>query len=263
MDRGEFLRITTGFPVKNGSQAGYGLILRNPFGSVATVIILLLFLAMILFSFRKSRKPVAADYRQAFNTIPPQRDDELTRRIQARDPAFARERFLEWAGQVFVRLQQAWTERDCKLARSFESEEIFALHRAQIESYIKSGTINVMENVCVIESYLCDYKADDKFEYLTVFMNTRYSDYVVKEDTKKIIRGDPGRTDQVQYTLKFMRALSAMTTGLSNKSTVYCPNCGAPIQFNESGRCEACSTIATGDCDWVLCELDDLSCCTG
>jgi len=224
-----------------------------------TVVVVLILIALIAYNFRRSHRIINAGS-QPYETIPRQRDDEISGAIRAHDPDFSRERFLSWAEQVFVQLQQAWTERDWKKARPFESEELFNLHKSQLDSYIKSGTINIMDNVCVNESFLCDYAKEDKFEFLTVFMNTRYNDYVVKEDTKAVVKGDPNRTYSVQYKLKFMRSLGVVTTGMSNASTVKCPNCGAPVDVNAAGQCAYCGTVITnGEHDWVLCNLDDIN----
>lgn len=236
----------------HGGSGGSGSI-----GGIITIIVIVVIVALIINGFRKSGGA-------NFNPAPAQpvtpRDDEIAARIKEHDPEFSRERFLSFAEQVFVQLQQAWTERDWKKARPFESQELFNMHKSQLDEYIRNGTINIMENVCVNESYLCDYAAEEKFEFLTVFMNTRYNDYIVKEDTKEVIKGDPNRTYNVQYKLKFMRTIGVKTSDLSNKSTVQCPNCGAPVDVNESGKCAYCGTIITnGDHDWVLCNMDDVN----
>lgn len=237
----------------SGGSGGFGSI-----GAVITVIVIIVVVALVIKGIRQ------ANGGANFNPAPAQpvtpRDDEITAKIKEHDPQFSRERFLSFAEQVFVQLQQAWTERDWKKARPFESQELFNLHKSQLDEYIRNGTINIMENVCVNESYLCDYAAEEKFEFLTVFMNTRYNDYIVKEDTKEVIKGDLNRTYNVQYKLKFMRTIGVKTSEMSNKSTVQCPNCGAPVNVNESGQCAYCGTIITnGEHDWVLCNMDDVN----
>lgn len=226
-------------------------------GWITTLIVIAVVVLFVVNGMRRSR---GGAYRRP-EAPPPAapRDEEITRMIREHDPDFSRERFLSWAEQVFVQLQQAWTERDWKKARPFESEEIFNLHKSQLDEYIRDGTINVMENVCVNESFLCDYAAEDKYEFLTVFMNTRYNDYVVREDTREVVRGDRDRTYNVRYKLKFMRSLGVKTGDMSNKSTVKCPNCGAPVDVNAAGQCAYCGTVITnGEHDWVLCNMDDV-----
>lgn len=228
-------------------------------GGFITLIVIIIVIALIVRGIRSAGGGGIPYTGQNSGPAPAPRDDEIVRLIHAHDPNFSKEKFLSWAEQVFVQLQQAWTERDWKKARPFESSELFNLHKSQLDEYIRNGTINIMENVCVNESFLCDYAAEEKYEFLTVFMNTRYNDYVVKEDTKQVLKGDPNRTYNVQYKLKFMRTKGVTTSEMSNKSTVQCPNCGAPVDVNESGECAYCGTVITnGEHDWVLCNMDDV-----
>lgn len=228
-------------------------------GGFIILIIIIAFIALIVYGAIKSKGTGSSNMGQPSGPAPVSRDEEITASIRAHDPNFSKEKFLSWSEQVFVQLQQAWTERDWKKARPFESAELFNLHKSQLDEYIRNGTINIMENVCVNESFLCDYAAEEKYEFLTVFMNTRYNDYIVKEDTKAVLKGDPNRTYNVQYKLKFMRSIGVVTSEMSNKSTVQCPNCGAPVDVSETGECAYCGTIITnGEHDWVLCNMDDV-----
>lgn len=224
-------------------------------GFIAAVVIIIV-IALIFYGITKSRVPNSSNrYHQPI--VP--RSEEIAKKIKEHDPDFSSERFLSWAEQVFVQLQQAWTERDWKKARPFESEELFNLHKSQLDEFIRNGTINIMENVCVNESFLCDYAVEDKYEFLAVFINTRYNDYIIKEDTKQVIRGNRDRTYNVQYKLKFMRSIGVKTDKFSNKSTMKCPNCGAPVDVNAAGQCAYCGTVITnGEHDWVLCNMDDI-----
>ena len=58
---------------------------------------------------------------------------EQVRRI---DPNFSSDKFLSWAREVFLKIQQAWTDRDWKVIRPFESNELFSQHSAQLQEYI-------------------------------------------------------------------------------------------------------------------------------
>jgi hypothetical protein len=251
---------TTGGGYSGGGMGGF-FFLGGLGGGGITGIVVIIIIAIIIFYIRKKGMGMGAgSFSQPAAPIVQPRDNEIIQSIKEHDPEFSSERFLSWAEQVFVQLQYAWTERDWKKARPFESEELFNLHKMQLDEFIRNGTINVMENVCVNESFLCDYAAEDKYEFLTVFMNTRYNDYIIKEDTKKVIKGDPKKEYNVQYKLKFKRSLGVQTGEMSNKSTTKCPNCGAPVDVNAAGQCAYCGTVITdGEHDWVLCNMDDVA----
>lgn len=232
-------------------------------GDIIGIIILVIIIALFIY-FRSRR---SGGFNPKFRDPQPDRPNEsvpggqpeIVRRVTENDPDFSAERFLSWSKQVFVQLQEAWTERDWKKARPFEAEELFNLHKSQLEDYIRNGTINIMENVCANDAYLCDYTKDSKFEYLSVMMDTRYNDYIIKEDTREVIKGDPKKTYFVKYKLKFKRTIGVHTGENSNASTTKCPNCGAPVDVNAAGQCAYCGTVITnGSHDWVLNDLEDI-----
>ncbi len=238
-----------------GGSGGFG------FGTVGIIILVVLYIIYAqnkkkggsgggdeIFEQSTSQPPVATDS-----------EEHILSQIREHDPDFDSERFLTWSKQVFVQLQQAWEERDWKKARPFESEPLFVQHKTQLDEFIKNHTINKMENVCVNDAYFYAYKTEGKYEYLTVYLNTSYSDYIVDEETGKVVKGDPKTTYEVKYLAKFMRTLGVTTGQNSNASTTKCPNCGAPVDVNAAGECAYCGTVITnGDHDWVLSNLDDI-----
>lgn len=62
---------------------------------------------------------------------------EILCAIQETDPQFNRQNFVEWSKMVFVTLQAAWTARDWNRVRSFESEDLFRMHKTQLQEYIR------------------------------------------------------------------------------------------------------------------------------
>ena len=48
------------------------------------------------------------------------------------DPLFSKDKFLAWAKEVFITLQNAWTARDWSKIRPFEKEELFRQHEMQL-----------------------------------------------------------------------------------------------------------------------------------
>jgi hypothetical protein len=233
----------------------------SPMGVVGTIFVIII--VIIVFAVRKGKGSGTggSDSAGSLNVPPlnPISQDDIISQIMEHDPNFASEKFLSWSKQVFVQLQEAWQERNWKKVRPFESEELFNLHKGQLDEFIKNGTINMMENVCVNEAYLYDYKTEGEYEYLTVFMQTSYNDYIIREDTKQVVKGDPNTRYDINYRARFMRSLGVTTSENSNASTTKCPNCGAPVDDNAAGQCAYCDTVITnGQHDWVLCNLDDV-----
>lgn len=183
--------------------------------------------------------------------------EAVAAQIQAIDQYFSVDKFNAWVREVFLKLQQAWTERDWKIIRPFESEELFAQHNQQLEEYIRNNKINVVEKIGIKSCKLISFAEDGDKEVLKVRLNAVMRDYVIDATTRKVLESDPNKDWYMTYILTFNRKKGVKTQeGLSNKSTTNCPNCGAPTQITSAGQCEYCgSIITTGEHDWVLSDL--------
>lgn len=180
--------------------------------------------------------------------------------IRKNDANFSVGKFLGWSEEVFMTIQQAWTTRDWEKIRPFEKEELYRKHQLQLQEYINSGTINIVERINVNQTYLYKYVRDNEYEYLTVYLQARMNDYIVDENTKQVVRGSRDKEYHNKYLLTFTRKTGVLTdAATSNMSTHKCPHCAAPLAITSAGKCEYCDTIVTtGEHDWVLSDLDSI-----
>lgn len=180
--------------------------------------------------------------------------------IKKYDVNFDTLNFLGWAEEVFITIQQAWTERSWGKIRPFEKEELYRKHQLQLQEYITNKTINVVERVNVNETYLYKYKREAEYEHLSVYLQARMNDYVIDENTREVVKGDKNREYHIKYYLTFTRKIGVLTNASTNTlNTHQCPNCGAPLKMTSSGMCEYCSNIVTtGEYNWVLSDLDSI-----
>ena len=185
---------------------------------------------------------------------------QVAEEIRKIDPNFSEDKFIGWAREVFVKIQQAWSDRDWKLIRPFESETLFSQHSAQLNEYIKNNKINKIEKINVNYCTLRDFRVDGDKEVLTVELHAIMRDYVVDATTNKVLESDPNKDWHMNYLMTFNRKVGVKTEkGVSNKSTTNCPNCGAPTEITSAGQCEYCkSVITTGEHDWVLSDITSI-----
>lgn len=176
------------------------------------------------------------------------------------DPNFSTDAFISWAKEVFIRIQQAWTEQNWKIIRPFESNELFNQHNNQLQEYIRQNKINVVEKINVSNAGLKEFRIDGDKEVLVLELHAIMRDYVIDKKTKNVIEGDKNRDWHMKYLMTFIRKKGVQTkVGTSNKSTTNCPNCGAPTEITSSGQCEYCdSVITTGEHDWVLSDIHSI-----
>ena len=178
-------------------------------------------------------------------------------KLQAEDPFFNADKFEAWANEVFMNLQRAWSTKDWKIIRPFESEELFREHSQQLQEYIDNGTTNIIGRVGIKQTEIIDYSRDEKCEYITAQLYVTHLDYIKEDATGKIITGDQNKLWDMLYEMKFMRTLGTKTpeAGIGEMNITNCPNCGAPTEVTSAGECEYChSVITTGAYNWVLVE---------
>lgn len=185
---------------------------------------------------------------------------EVLRKIQEIDPMFSEEEFIAWSKDLFVKLQNKWMERNWEEIRYFETNELFEQHKNQIQGYINKKQINMLERICVNYANLYNFKQVGDKDVLEIALNSSMVDYIIDEETKKVLMGNTTTRRTRTYKLTFIRKTGIKTKpGESKVNTTNCPNCGAPTQITSSGKCEYCgSVITTGEFNWVLSNLEPL-----
>jgi predicted lipid-binding transport protein (Tim44 family) len=180
--------------------------------------------------------------------------------LRERDPDFSEDLFISRINNMFIQLQEAWQAKDWKKVRPFESDELFNQHARQLQELIDSHTTNVVDDIGILRTEISDYHDNGATESLDVYMRCRYKDYIVDDNTGKVVEGDPNREYFMEYELVMSRKKGVATRLAQNTVVSTCPNCGANVSINASGECEYCnSVVSNGDFDWVLTRLVVLS----
>ena len=202
---------------------------------------------------------ITSNYSESFNQIV-DNTISVSEQIRQIDPEFSSDNFLAWSREVFLKIQQAWTDRNWKVIRPFESNELFNIHNSQLNEYIKNHKINVVEKINISNATLREFRQDGDKEVLVVELHAVMRDYVIDEKTKKVLESNPNKDWYMKYLMTFNRKKGVLTkAGTSSKSTTNCPNCGAPTEITSSGQCEYCdSVITTGEHDWVLSDIHSI-----
>ena len=181
--------------------------------------------------------------------------------VQAIDPAFSGDKFIGFAREVFMTIQAAWTAKDWKPIRPFESETLFNTHKQQLDEYIRLGKTNVVEKIGIKHCSLHSFQQDGDKEILVVWLNAVMRDYVIDDATKNVLESDPNRDWYMHYEMVFNRKSGVKTNpGRKGNAITNCPNCGAPTEITSSGQCTYCGSVITnGEHDWVLTDIHSRS----
>ena len=210
-------------------------------------------------SSRKNRKRQSEKSNPPSSTWVKPKEEVNLDALFERDPNFSKPEFLLRASDVFIALQQAWTAKDWRGIRAFESNSLYDQHARQLQVYIDKGQTNVVEDISILNTVLESYEEDRENSYLSVILEARYRDYVIEDESGRVIKGNKKSRYIMTYRMQFMRSLEAKTEKSSDTKVTQCPNCGASLSISQNGICEYCGAeVTTGANQWVLTALQPL-----
>lgn len=179
--------------------------------------------------------------------------------LRESDPNFSQNAFLSRVSNMFMQLQEAWTDKDWKRVRPFEHDQIFHMHNEQLNRFIENGQTNVIEDIAILDTRLESYEQDGPYEYLNVIIRARFKDYIIDDASGQMIKGFKDRPVTMTYRWKIMRRRGTKTEH-SDTMVTQCPNCGANMSIGQNGICEYCgSEVTLGTHDWVLTQIVPLA----
>jgi predicted lipid-binding transport protein (Tim44 family) len=175
--------------------------------------------------------------------------------IEAHDPAFSQEPFLESVQKAFFIVQEAWTDRKPEMSRQVMADGIWQQHQVQIQKYLEEHKRNVLEDLAVGDLRILSAHSDQTYDTITVRVFAACADYDVDDEKGKVIRGNRS-VQQWQEDWTFQRSSGATTKPGAGTLNSKCPNCGAPLNVDLQGVCDYChQPIMGGKYDWVLARI--------
>ena len=168
---------------------------------------------------------------------------------------------LAWAKDLYVKLQNAWTARDWEPMRPFETESLFEQHKSQLQGYIDTNRINIVDRIAVNYATLYKFRQEGDRDILEIALKATKKDYIIDATTKEVLEGNKEQDRISVYKMTFERKTGVLTPeGTGKVKTTNCPNCGAPTEITSAGKCPYCgSVITTGNNTWVLSGLEPLN----
>jgi hypothetical protein len=173
--------------------------------------------------------------------------------LQAKDPNFNQQMFLDRAQAAFFALQKAWMDRNLEPARVYMSDGIYHRWKTQIDAMIAAHKKNMLDNLVIGGVQIVKVQTDPNFDTVTVRIDASAADYEVDDTTaNKVIYGSRQNQNFTEYWT-FIRSGAARTKAGEGAEVTQCPNCGAALSINESGVCSYCkATVTSGQFGWVL-----------
>lgn len=183
----------------------------------------------------------------------------ITNEIMGKDPEFKSESVLKLARSDLSTIIKAISNRESESLKNILTDELYQRQTAEINDMKSAGRIKILSDMRVIAMYLHFYRMDKSNEYLTVNLSVDLKDYIVDENSFALIEG---KTDLLtkHYLLTYIRSnKDRRYEEVLPKKLSVCPNCGAALPQNNSGKCEYCRTIIRSSYfEWVLCNINVL-----
>lgn len=88
-----------------------------------------------------------------------------------------------------------------------------------------------------------------------VILSSILRDYVIDDETRRVIEGDPKKDLFTVYQLNFIRQHGSQTQAVNPDEVVsdHCPNCGAPLKISAVSECDYCgANLSRSPNQWVL-----------
>ncbi len=224
------------------------------------VVVVILYATVSLLKKAKKNSPQSNTNRTFYPTPPYKpmnRTAEIASYIQRLDPNFDSKSFISFASKVYMDIQLAWCNRDLSPVRGVLHQNLYEQTDSQVQRKISEGIINHLNCISILDTYLENYKIDNDYESITVYLVARMIDYQENEATGQIILGDDHTLWTMEYHMTFSRSLKVKTESPTDEAkALNCPNCGAPLPSTAYSKCPYCDSIVTTDeYNWVLFEF--------
>ena len=226
-------------------------------GGDAFMIVLVIVIAIVAYNYFKSKKQNAgANVYQAA-----EEDAGLPlEQLKAKDPNFNEQALLEKIGNEYVQMQQAWQNKDWEPMRAIMTDALYNQMARQLDALKQQGVTNYVERIAVLDARIRRYAVEGDNDVLVVRLSTRICDYTVNDKSGQVVSGDKNKELFMTYDWKLIRQKDRKTLAQASMTEVNCPNCGAPLSLNQSGKCPYCGSVITlADHDWALSVIKGIS----
>lgn len=173
-----------------------------------------------------------------------------------RDEGFDEGALNEKLSNLYVQLQNAWQAKEFEPMRPYMTDALYAQFDRQLDYYKKNKQTNRIERISVLSCNLAGWAQEGENDVVVARIRTRIVDYVVDDATGKVLRGSDTAEKFMGYEWTLQRAAGSTTTAAEGTTAVDCPNCGAPLNINQTAKCPYCGSVVTVKAkDWAISEI--------
>ena len=170
------------------------------------------------------------------------------------NPGFNWREFETKVRLIFNELQAAWSTLEWERARPHETDNIFQMHLYWIEAYKRQNLRNILDQCRINRVQFVKIKEDAFYHSITARIWAEGYDYTV-DQAGNVVSGSKSNLRRWSEYWTFIRHRKAQ--GRHARTSLACPNCGAPLNVNAAGVCQFCGgKVTSGEFDWVLSKIE-------
>lgn len=180
--------------------------------------------------------------------------------LKEKDPNFNEQALLEKIGNEYIQMQNAWQAKEWEPMRAIMTDSLYNQMARQLQALIEAKQTNHIDRIAVLETRIVRYAVEGDNDVLVVRLSTRITDYTTDDRTGSVVNGSTTRELYMVYDWKLTRQKDKLTLAQPSVTQISCPNCGAPLDINHTGKCPYCDTVITlSDHDWALSVIKGIS----
>jgi len=161
------------------------------------------------------------------------------------DPAFDEDKFRAKLSNLYVQMQNAWTDKKIESVRPYMTDALYAQFDRQLSALKQRHLTNYVDKIAVLDVSLDGWKQSGGEDQIIATIRTRITDYTVQDADGKIVSGSATAEKFMTYEWTLSRTTGEKTAEKSDVTTISCPHCGAPVNINETAKCPYCGSILT------------------
>lgn len=231
-------------------------------GSFSTLIVVVIVVIVIVAASRKNKHGKAGRPAAPGAAPTPVSSLRPITELKGKDPNFSDAAMVEKISNLYVQMQNAWQAKVFDPMRAHMTDALYNQLARQLDTgFIQKRLTNCVDRIAVLGVDLVGWTSDDTNDTLVARVRTRIVDYVISDDSGQVVRGSNTRELFMEYEWTLIRRKGVLTPDTTEgPTTIHCASCGAPMDINQSAKCEYCGTVmTTSDYDWIISSIKGLS----
>ena len=167
------------------------------------------------------------------------------------DKDFDLEIFLSNVSNMFIKYYSAISLNKLDTIKHFVNDELFNKALDEVNTNKNNNITHMYDMLNVKESNIISIDELDNSYVIKIKLIARYLDYYINSDGK--ISGN----DKERVTVPYLIELTKNKDSKEINTIKKCPNCGASLLINDSGKCRYCgSTYNLMDRNFIITKIE-------